>query len=404
LTGTWITAGEATAPEYWIHHLRGTVRFAEGLAELFGEGDALLLEVGPGKTLSTLAKQQPGKPATVAVLSSLRHPQDTGEDLPHLLGALGQVWANGGQVDWSGVYARERRLRVVLPTYPFERKRFWVEPTDEESSLFGMGSSRKKKDVADWFYLPDWRRSVPPPPLALEPAPREGGAPGVLPRWLLFADGAGLAERLAARLREGGLAVSWVEPGGAFARLAADRFTIDPAERGDYEALFEALRAAGELPDVIGHLWGIDDGPGGPVPEADVAATLDRGFYSLIHLTQGLVKAGVTSRPVEIGVVGNGFYAVLPGELPVPEKAAALGPVKVISQEHANLAVKSIDVPWPPAGAAAADELVDLLAAELAARLEAGAEPIIAYRGGDRWTQGYHPVRIEPPAGQPRLR
>jgi len=394
-TGTWITAAEATAPEYWVRHLRGTVRFAEGLAELFGEGDALLLEVGPGKALASLARQQPGRPASVAVVSSLRHPQDAGEDLPHLLGALGQLWANGAAVDWEAFHARERRLRLALPTYPFERKRYWIEAT--EGATFGPGATgtpRKKKDLADWFYVPSWK----PAALPLAAGAASDAAPE---RWLVFADGLGLAERLAERLRAGGAAVALVEPGAGFAVLAPDRFSIAPGARGDYEALSEALRAAGELPDAVAHLWQVSAGPGGPVPEAELEAAMDRGFYSLLYLAQGLVKAGAASRAIRIGVVGNGFHRVLPGDLPVPEKAASLGPVKVIPQEYSNLACRSVDVPWPAAGAAA-DELVDMLAAELAQ--PAAPEPIVAFRGGERWAQGYEAVKIEPPAGQPRLR
>jgi len=403
VTGTWITAAEATSPEYWVRHLRGTVRFAEGLSALYGEGDALLLEVGPGKTLATLAKQQPGKPASVAVLSSLRHPQDAGqdagEDLPHLLGALGQLWANGAAVDWRGFYARERRLRVALPTYPFERKRFWIDPVEGSSAFAigpGAGAPRKKKDLADWFYLPQWRPSLPPAPV-----PADGSAP---PRWLILApstDPAGLAGRLAAHLAAAGSPVSLVEPGAGFASLAPGRFAVDPGRRGDYEALFESLRDAGELPDVIAHLWGVSEGAPVPIADEDLAAAMDRGFYSLLYLAQGLVKAGASGRPIRLGVVANGLHRVLPGDVPVPEKAAMLGPVKVIPQEHSTFACRSVDVAWPLAEAPAG-ELIELLAAELA--VAPAGEPIVAYRGAERWVQAYQPARIEAPAGPSRLR
>ncbi len=388
VTGTWVTPEQATDPAHWVRHLRGTVRFAEGLAEIFGEGGALVLEVGPGKTLATLAKQQPAKPPSVAVLSSLRHPQDAGEDLPHLLATLGQLWNHGAAVDWPGFYAGERRLRLALPTYPFERRRFWIEPTETASAVTGSATlSRKKKEIADWFYLPDWRRALPPP--ALRPL-EEGSA---APRWLLFADRRGLAERLAAHLAERGHAVDRVEAGEGFAALGGGRWTVAPGSRGDYDELFAALAADGGLPDVVGHLWGVDGAAAGPVAAADLDGALDRGFYSLMHLAQALVKAGATSRPVQIGLVADGLFAVHPDDPLVPEKAAALGPAKVVPQEHSNLACRSIDVAWPPADERAAGELVELLAAELAGA--AAPEPLVAYRRGERWVQGYHAVRVE---------
>lgn len=128
VTGTWITPQEATTPSDWATHLRQTVRWAESLQELLREPAQILLEIGPGRTLTTLAKRHPDKKAQQIVLSSVRHPQEAGSDVEFLLKALGQLWLARVEVDWSGFYAHERRYRLPLPTYPFERKRYWIEP------------------------------------------------------------------------------------------------------------------------------------------------------------------------------------------------------------------------------------------------------------------------------------
>ncbi len=125
VTARWITAAEAKAPEYWAGHVRDTVRFADGVAELMKDATNVLLEVGPGQTLSTLARQHPAKAAEQTVLASLPL---TGVQEPRgMLETLGRLWMTGVAVDWHGFYANERRRRVVLPTYPFERKRYWPE-------------------------------------------------------------------------------------------------------------------------------------------------------------------------------------------------------------------------------------------------------------------------------------
>jgi amino acid adenylation domain-containing protein/FkbM family methyltransferase len=122
-TGTWITADEATDPAYWAGHLRGTVRFADGLATLLGQGRrTALLEVGPGATLGTFA----GKSADL-VVRSLRRPKEDRPDLDVLLGALGRLWLSGAEIDWAAVHSGERRRRIPLPSYPFERRRYWIE-------------------------------------------------------------------------------------------------------------------------------------------------------------------------------------------------------------------------------------------------------------------------------------
>ncbi len=128
LTGTWITAEQATDPNYWSAHLRQTVRFADGMAELLRREDALLLEIGPGRSLSRLAKQQAANSSDEIAFASLRHPHDHHSDMQCVLTTLGKLWLNGVQIDWPGFYAYEQRRRIPLPTYPFERKPYLFKP------------------------------------------------------------------------------------------------------------------------------------------------------------------------------------------------------------------------------------------------------------------------------------
>lgn len=128
VTGTWITEAEATEPDYWARHLRETVRFQEGLHQVLKGFDGVLLEVGPGNALATLAAQHPESEAARVVLHSLRHPDARQPDEAFLLTALGKLWLAGARIDWAGVYSNEQRRRVPLPTYPFERQRYWIEP------------------------------------------------------------------------------------------------------------------------------------------------------------------------------------------------------------------------------------------------------------------------------------
>jgi phthiocerol/phenolphthiocerol synthesis type-I polyketide synthase E len=140
VTGTWIRPDEATNPAYWARHLRQTVLFSDCLGELMQEPNRVLLEVGPGRTLATLAKQHPTKTAEHVVLSSLRHPKEEKPDLAFVLGTLGQLWMAGAQIDWSGFYEGERRRRIPLPTYPFERKRYWISPSETAHTVAAAAS------------------------------------------------------------------------------------------------------------------------------------------------------------------------------------------------------------------------------------------------------------------------
>jgi acyl transferase domain-containing protein/acyl carrier protein len=150
VTGAWIKTEEATAPNYWARQLRQTVRFAEGVGQLLKEPARILLEVGPGRTLSTLARRYPDRGDEPVVLSSLRPLQvensrngDRQSDVAFIFTTLGRLWLAGVQVAWSGFYAHERRHRLALPTYPFERQRYWVEPPNRTREIKPTGINQQ---------------------------------------------------------------------------------------------------------------------------------------------------------------------------------------------------------------------------------------------------------------------
>lgn len=131
ITGTWIDPEQATDPGYWAKHLRQTVRCADALNAL-AASRFLLIEVGPGATLSNLARQAGGSPAgLVATLS-----QSDGEsESSRALQSLGRAWVAGASVDWPAVHSMDHPRRVALPTYPFERQRYWIEPRASQHAV-----------------------------------------------------------------------------------------------------------------------------------------------------------------------------------------------------------------------------------------------------------------------------
>ncbi len=137
-TSKWITDQEATNPEYWSNHVRATVRFAEGIQTLWNEKpQRVLLECGPRNTASTLAKQQAKEPAKQIAISSLNDTSENFAEWEQILFALGQLWMCGATIDWKNFYALEKRKKVALPTYPFEKTRYWLSPASLNPSEGG---------------------------------------------------------------------------------------------------------------------------------------------------------------------------------------------------------------------------------------------------------------------------
>ena len=378
VTGTWITEAQATDPEYWVRHLRGTVRFAEGLATLFAESDRALVEVGPATSLAQLARQHPDR-GTRPVIAAARQPKEEQDDQAVLLGALGQLWMAGVAIDQPAFYAGETRRRAVLPTYPFERRRFYIDPANDMLAALSAQSGAKRLGFEDWFYVPYWKPSSP----ALPRPAAELLAELSSPRWLLFADEAGLVEALAGRLREAGAEVAVAAAGPEYRELAPDRFEIDPGRPEDYDRLLEALAAGVGLPARIVHGFAV--GGDSAAPDERVR----RSFYSLLHLAQALGRQRLAER-VELAVVATGLFRARGDEVLTPEKATLLGPCKVVPQENPMIAARAIDVEWP-AGPGAETALDRLLAEICDRRADVG----VALRGDRRHVQAWEPLRLD---------
>jgi amino acid adenylation domain-containing protein len=408
VTGTWIREEEAIDPAYWARQLRQAVRFGDGVALLLAEPHRILLEVGPGHALSTLARQHPAAGPGHAMIPTLRHAKQGDADPAFLLHALARFWLAGGEVDWSGFWVGERRRRLSLPSYPFERRRYWVDPLP--AAARAPQPAARREDPAEWFYVPVWKQSrqslLPAPPTAI-----------ATETWLILLDRCGLGEALAERLEASGRRVVRVAEGETWSHGPAG-FTVAPGRREDYEALLAAL---GRNPEHVLHLWNVTAGMAGA---AEVDAALDRGFYSLVFLAQALGQRSA-AEPAAITVVSTGLCDVT-GEEPLdPLKATLLGPVTVIPREIRNLACRSIDVVLDePAGAG--PRTLERIAAQLLSEIERETEREIgqedgreigpetervpapgpramALRGSRTWVREHEPLRL-PAAPRPRLR
>lgn len=380
VTGSWLTAAEATNPHYWAKHLRQAVRFSEGIATILQDWSGVaFLEVGPGRTLSTFVKRQ--NAADLVAVTSLRHPKETHSDVAFLLNALGKLWLAGIQINWSGFYAGERRHRVPLPTYPFERKRYWIEPKKETDTLEEIG---KKIMIADWFYIPSWKRSslfVKPKQLS------SGDEQNRTASWLVFLDNCGIGLQLAQRLEREGQPVITVSAGEQFSKISNAAYAINPRERDDYNALLQHLQIADRLPNQIVHLWSVTADAPHSLDIEFFNRCQDLGFYSLLFLAQAWGELD-SEEPLDIAIATNNLQEVVGDEQLCPEKATVLGIGKVIPQEYSHITCRCIDIVIPEAKT---DCLIDQLVTELIAPSD---DLVVSYRGKYRWVQTFEPISL----------
>ncbi|MBH8571747.1 SDR family NAD(P)-dependent oxidoreductase [Nostocaceae cyanobacterium CENA369] len=382
VSGTWITAAEATNPNYWAKHLRQPVRFSHGISELLRQ-PRILLEVGPGRTLSSLAKHQTDE---AIVLTSIRHPQEQQSDIAFLLDTLGQLWSAGVKIDWSGFYANQKRHRIPLPTYPFERQRYWIE-VNRNATLAMMSPKNldKKREIADWFYIPRWRESTP-----LELNQKEKLVEQKF-SWLVFVDTYGIGAEIAEKLKQQGQDVIVVQVADKFAKLSDCTYAINPQQSDDCDRLLQTLHQQNWIPQRIAHFWSV-------TPKDILSAQeLDKhedyqylGFWSLLFLAQALGRQNV-SNDLKIMVVTSNLYDITGEEKLCPSKATILGPCKVIPKEYSNINCCTIDI-IISSSKTLQPQILDNLLAEFTAEQ---INDIVAYRGNHRWIQSFEPVRLE---------
>jgi len=313
VTGRWIRPEEATDPEYWARHLRQTVRFAEGVGKLLEESRRVLIEVGPGNNLATLVQQHPARGKDHVVLSAIRHPKEKDNDHAYLLRAFGRLYLAGLKLDWQAFYQGEDRRRVPLPTYPFERRSYWVDPPKPGERAKKKGARLKEEE---FLFLPGWRKAESLPALSSHAAER----------WLILGGDSGetgesvgtLGAALAEQLRGAGELVE---------------VTATPArDVAGWEALLEE-KACRRLLYLLPNQTSL-------APSAETG--IEEGFWPLFELLQSAAKR---SQELEVIAISRGLWPITGEESGSPFQALAAGPLGVAWREAPQLSCRQIDLP-----------------------------------------------------------
>lgn len=347
LTGAWITDDEATSPDYYVRHLRGAVRFAPGLRTLnAAQPSAAYVEVGPNTVLSALARGVLPRDAAVRVVPSARHPKDDCNDVATMLVAAGRLWLMGAMSEPSMINGEAKLRRVPLPTYPFERQRYWVDakPVDLVGSAAPAISQK-----ADAFGLAWSRQAAVPAPAALRG------------RWLVVGGPPALNAEVLTKLQAAG------------ANAVVHRSDEAIADPGEVAGVVLLVALSGE------------------------GASAAYGAYKEIVQVCERLETWDRAEPARVLIAGAGVWSILDEEVGDHHAALALGPVLSLPYESPGLALRHVDV---------AMDLSDVALAATAIVSEAGIntiETLSAWRRGRRFTPLMQHLSVAP-AVEPPLR
>ncbi|MDQ7069896.1 MAG: SDR family NAD(P)-dependent oxidoreductase [Rhodobacterales bacterium] len=387
-TGELITDAQATDPQYWVEHLRGTIYFADCITTLAANPQRIYVEMGPGKALSSLTQMHGAVPSG-QVFSVLRHRDENIEDDRYFLGILGRLWATGVEADWGQYWGDAKRQRVPLPTYAFQRTRYFIEPGKAIVSSAAFLS--RKQDLSDWGSQIHWRPRLADCDFDLETEMDRVAQQS----WLVFMDRGGLGAEIARRLRGAGHPVTEVRSGDAFGKISGksgeDGYVIAPEHgRAGYDQLVQDLVARGRVPTRIVNLWLYTGSKDFRAGSNVFHRNLEQGFYSLLFLAQAIADENLPV-PLHITNITSGAMQVRQEALPYPEKATAIGPLRVIPREFPGVTCSALDVEPPKntkgaMGPLALRVLEDLLATP--------RNVIAALRGDKRFEQELRAVEL----------
>lgn len=389
VTGNWLSDEQATDPCYWGEHLLSTVRFADGITTLFSEEPYLSVEIGPGNTLASFVRSHVLCPSEHVVCSTLPHARTAdGDNCVTFARCLAKLWESTVQVDWNALHEGEKRQRIPLPTYPFERQRYFLKPLAGNSLSGGARRAQLRQDSADWFYRPSWKRGV-------LPLQREGDER--IKHWLIFTDNLGIGRDLGKTLQDDGATVECVVAADSVQHDTDDGYSIDPCDTSAYLSLIQRLDDDGKFPDGIVYCWSLT-GQSQKMPNTISAGRMIY-YDSLILLIQALEQCK-PGQPNLITVVASGMFEVIGNEQIDPAVSLLMGPVTVIPQEHPHISCKVVDI-TDSGGIEKSDSAIPVsLAAVCKSR---SLEPVIALRGTYCWERIFEPVSLPAVTGLPSV-
>jgi acyl transferase domain-containing protein len=396
VTGGYADADLVCDPGYWAAHMCATVQFASGVDTLLADPELAVLEVGPGQSLGALIRGAGCPPPRwPMILATMPATGDSRPDDAAFADALARLWLLGVEIDWPTYHGRQHGAdvpdsaalpgRVPLPTYPFQRQRFWIDgaprtsksahptsiaSTDDEGPTLATleaiaGLAKLPED--QWLYLPVWRQTASPAAAAEQPG-----------SWLVYTR-EGVADDVVAGLRQvvgaGGATLHLVRPGDKYA-AGDDGYTVRPGSVDDTLALLRALRAAGAPLERVLHLWTL-----GKAPDETVVRD---GMHTLVALARAAGELGMAGWSLDVAV--SGTQQVLEHDVSNPYAATLAGPCRVIPLEYPTVATRMVDLAADPDAGA-----VRALIAELQ---RPQVEPMVALRYGRRWLPGYDTMAV----------
>ena len=373
-TGRLITVAEAKDPTFWADQIVAPVRFDRALDTLLAGDARLLVEVGPGQTVTSLCRSHPAFPAASATVvpTMPRNAGDPDRDQRAALSAAAEVWVAGRDLDWPALRGGAPGRRIPVPGYPYQRTRHWPKPVAPTASVPAPVTAAPDAPAAPFSTL-SWVEQPLSPVDRTEFTGQDETAVVLLP------DDDTAALPVTLTLQQAGYRPLLVRIGQSYQDSGRDvRIRLGRDE--DVDRLLDGLAGCGVRPDLLVHALAVApwDQPTG----RDVDEQLDGTFHSLRALARWGVRHAADGTAPGLLVIACRSVDVTGVEPVDPVKAALHGAVRTLAEEAPELRCRLLDI---------ADPVVEN---QLAAEIRHGADPVVALRGPGRWLRVERPLDV----------
>lgn len=313
LTGDWLSAKDAIDPNYWYQHLINTVKLKAGLDALAKDKNSFFIEVGPKRSLSYFLKftlnNYPKHEHLVTNTLSIS------DDARQVLMVLGLAWSQSIPINWSNLHNNTSRYKTALPTYSFQKEKYWIAPNKQ------LSSNNIGRYQPSWAHQRIYLNNEKPHIDSLKKH-----------SWIIIKDSFGLADKIISYLNVHGVNTRSIhqdeigsQPKEYYLNLAKN------IKNNQSNIVFINLSSYGVKNDSL-------------TSNKEMQKQLDNSFYNLLYLTQALTEILDSATQIKIGMITSGTQQPTGLESLNPINATLNGAAHVIAQEHPNLKLKIFDL------------------------------------------------------------
>nr|BFF38249.1 hypothetical protein BACY1_00540 [Tenacibaculum mesophilum] len=376
VSGDFVSNEDVKEATYWSRHLRNCVQFHQGVSKLLSKGPAVCIEIGPSQILTNLVKKHELKTDNHQVVNTIRHPKKVINDKAFLYNKLGELWMYGVAIDWGKFYENQKRFKITLPNYSFDKKPY-VAIFEIDNILNPIGIEERAnihtKDLKSYIYKPSFVKSSP-----LNKAVITEGT-----SIIYFHKESAFNQELITELGDEKLEIISIKLSNhGFKKISNTKYQLDFCNEEELTSLWNALQVnQTEISQIIYSKYNAEE----VIPNIEnIDTELESGYLPLCLIGKTLQTSGVKNK-ISLSVVANHVLKVNSLDIINPLQATLLSPVKVLPSEMSNLSSRLIDFP----NINGEDELnkyAQLIKNEI---FHTSSVPIVAYRYFDRWTETY---------------